>query len=115
MIRWDPWRGCKRYSEGCKFCYIHKGDAKRNINTNEERLIEVEGCFEFVGQDPSNEPLKNLDVINEKGYVLVDSQLETKVKGLFAAGDIIDKDVRQIVTAVNDGAIAALGASRYCK
>ena len=74
-----------------------------------------EGCFEFVGQDPSNEPLKNLDVINEKGYVLVDSQLETKVKGLFAAGDIIDKDVRQIVTAVNDGAIAALGASRYCK
>ena len=87
----------------------------RNINTNEERLVEVEGCFEFVGQDPANEPLKNLDVVNEKGYVLVDSQLETKVKGLFAAGDIIDKDVRQIVTAVNDGAIAALGASRYCK
>lgn len=86
-----------------------------NTKTNEERLIEAEGCFEFVGQDPANEPLRNLGVINEKGYVLVDSQLETKVEGLFAAGDIINKEVRQIVTAVNDGAIAALGASRYCK
>ena len=34
MARWDPWRGCHRYSEGCKFCYIHKGDAKRGIDTN---------------------------------------------------------------------------------
>ena len=86
-----------------------------SIKTKEERVLDVEGCFEFVGQDPANEPLKKLDVINERGYVLVDSQLETKVKGLFAAGDIINKDVRQIVTAVNDGAIAALSASRYCK
>lgn len=35
MAIWNPWRGCKKYSEGCKFCYIHKGDFKRNINTNE--------------------------------------------------------------------------------
>ena len=34
MARWDPWRGCHRYSEGCKFCYIHKGDAKRGVDTN---------------------------------------------------------------------------------
>lgn len=34
MGRWDPWRGCHRCSEGCKFCYIHKGDAKRGIDTN---------------------------------------------------------------------------------
>ena len=32
---WNPWRGCKRYSEGCKYCYIHKGDLKRGINTEE--------------------------------------------------------------------------------
>lgn len=35
MTIWDPWRGCHRYSEGCKHCYIHKGDAKRGIDTNE--------------------------------------------------------------------------------
>ena len=34
MARWDPWRGCHRYSEGCKFCYIHKGDARRGVDTN---------------------------------------------------------------------------------
>ena len=34
MARWDPWRGCHRYSEGCRFCYIHKGDKKRGIDTN---------------------------------------------------------------------------------
>ena len=34
MARWDPWRGCHRYSEGCRFCYIHKGDKKRGIDTS---------------------------------------------------------------------------------
>lgn len=34
MVMWNPWRGCHKYSEGCKFCYIHKGDFKRNIDTN---------------------------------------------------------------------------------
>ncbi len=46
---------------------------------------------------------------------MVDNNFETKIKGLFAAGDIINKEFRQIATAVNDGAIAALSASRYCK
>lgn len=35
MAMWRPWRGCHRYSEGCKYCYIHKGDLKRGIDTNE--------------------------------------------------------------------------------
>ena len=35
MAMWNPWRGCKKCSDGCLHCYIHKGDAKRNINTNE--------------------------------------------------------------------------------
>ena len=34
MAQWDPWRGCQRYSEGCKFCYIHKGDTKRGVDPN---------------------------------------------------------------------------------
>lgn len=39
MAMWNPWRGCRKYSEGCKFCYIHKGDAKRNIDTN--RIVKT--------------------------------------------------------------------------
>lgn len=35
MAMWNPWRGCKKCSDGCRYCYIHKGDFKRNINTNE--------------------------------------------------------------------------------
>ena len=35
MAMWNPWRGCHRHSEGCKFCYIHKGDAKRGVDTNQ--------------------------------------------------------------------------------
>ncbi len=34
MAMWNPWRGCHKYSEGCKFCYIHKGDLKRGVDTN---------------------------------------------------------------------------------
>ena len=35
MAMWNPWRGCHRYSEGCRFCYIHKGDAKRGVDTGQ--------------------------------------------------------------------------------
>ena len=40
MAMWNPWRGCHRYSEGCRFCYIHKGDAKRGVDTGEIILQE---------------------------------------------------------------------------
>ena len=50
--------------------------------------------------------MKSFDVTNEQGYVLVDENMETTVKGLFAIGDVRDKTLRQVVTATNDGAIA---------
>ena len=40
MAMWNPWRGCHRYSEGCRFCYIHKGDAKRGVDT--DRIVPTE-------------------------------------------------------------------------
>ena len=43
---WNPWRGCHRCSEGCKFCYIHKGDAKRGRNTNE--IVKSENFYRMV-------------------------------------------------------------------
>ncbi|HNZ50450.1 MAG TPA: thioredoxin-disulfide reductase [Bacilli bacterium] len=86
-----------------------------NVKTNEESLLPVAGCFEFIGFNPSTGFLKDLAVVEASGYLAVDKHCATTVKGLFAAGDVVQKDIRQITTAVNDGAIAALSANKYLK
>lgn len=86
-----------------------------NVKTNEESFLEVPGCFEFVGHAPSTSFLKDLGVVGANGYIPVDKHGETPVKGLFAGGDVIDKEVRQIATAINDGAIAALSVIKSLK
>lgn len=86
-----------------------------NLKDNSEEWFNIDGVFEFVGQIPNSEIFKDLGIVNEAGYIEVDKNFETKIKGLFASGDIIDKGVRQIATAINDGAISALNASRYIK
>ncbi|MGL5296544.1 MAG: thioredoxin-disulfide reductase [Culicoidibacterales bacterium] len=84
------------------------GVVLRNVKTDELVTLEdVEGVFVYVGVDPITEMVVELGVTNEWGYVLVDENMETKIPGLYAAGDVIEKKIRQVVTAVNDGAIAA--------
>ena len=87
----------------------------QNKITNEIFKIDIDGCFEYVGQQPENIAFASLGVTDERGYVVVDKNFETTIKGLFACGDIVVKEVRQIATAVNDGAIAALNVIKYCK
>lgn len=82
----------------------------RNLVNNTISEINVRGCFEYVGQIPATDFVKDLNITNNKGYIIVDENFETNVKGIFACGDVIEKSVRQIVTATNDGAIAALNA-----
>ena len=86
-----------------------------NVKTNEETYLEVDGCFEFIGHMPATAFLKNLGIVEPNGYINVDKNCETKIPGLFACGDVVNKDVRQIATAINDGAIAALNINRYVK
>ncbi len=57
--------------------------------------------------------IKELEVTDEAGYIVVDHSMMTLVPGVFAAGDVISKELRQVVTAVNDGAIAAQSAFKY--
>lgn len=78
------------------------------IDTNTKELINinVEGIFVYIGQLPPTEFLKDLGVLNQKGFIEVNNHFETKVKDLFAIGDCIVKDVRQIVTATGDAASA---------
>lgn len=78
-----------------------------DVNTNETTLLEVQGIFPYIGQDPETDCLADLDVLDEHGYMIVDQNCETKRPGIYGAGDVIVKPLRQVVTAVNDGAIAA--------
>lgn len=74
--------------------------------TGELSTIETQGIFPFIGLDPITDFVKDLNIVDEYGYIIVDENQETNVKGLFAAGDVTVKTLRQVVTATNDGAIA---------
>lgn len=83
-----------------------------NTKTKEEKTFTVKAAFVAIGQIPDNErflPLVEL----EKGYIKVNDEMATLTPGLFAAGDARTKKIRQLTTAVNDGAIAALSAATY--
>ena len=78
-----------------------------NVETKELMTLSCQGIFPYVGQDPNTVCLEGLGVLDDKGYVIVDDSCQTKIPGLYAAGDVIQKELRQVVTATNDGAIAA--------
>jgi thioredoxin reductase (NADPH) len=75
--------------------------------------VSVEGVFLYVGLIPNTEFLEGGLSCNEQGYLLTGDAMETNVPGVFAAGDIREKSLRQVVTAVADGAVAAVSASKY--
>ena len=75
-------------------------------DTGELSTINVSAVFPFVGADPVTGFAKDLDILDERGYVIVDEHMESKIHGIFAVGDVRQKELRQIVTATNDGAIA---------
>lgn len=75
--------------------------------------ITAKGIFPYIGSDPVTGFAKNLGITDERGYIPVDEMMRTKCPGIYAAGDVCKKFLRQIVTAVNDGAIAAQAAGQY--
>lgn len=74
---------------------------------------ETFGIFVFVGYLPTNQLVKELVDVNEAGYIITNDKMETNIEGVFAAGDIREKPLRQVVTAAADGAIAAVQAEKY--
>lgn len=94
-----------------------KGNDELNsiiINTNnEDKELKLDGMFISIGQVPQSNFVKELVKINESSYVISDDNCETNIKGIFVAGDIRNKKIRQLTTAVNDGTIAALEAVNY--
>ncbi|SDZ34709.1 thioredoxin reductase (NADPH) [Evansella caseinilytica] len=80
-----------------------------------EREFKTDGVFIYIGMLPVNEPFMNLGITNADGYVETNDEMETKIPGIFAAGDIREKTLRQIVTATGDGSIAAQSAQHYAE
>lgn len=98
---------------------IHEKDGKVGSVTlvstvnGEEQELSADGVFVYIGMNPLSKPFENLGITNAGGYILTDDTMETKVPGIFAAGDIREKTLRQIVTATGDGSIAAQSAQHY--
>ena len=83
-----------------------------NTKTNNQFNIDVDACFIAIGQVPNNERFKNVVDLDDKGYI-ISTDTTTKTKGIYVAGDCRTKQVRQLTTAVGDGAIAAMNAVNY--
>lgn len=88
----------------------------KNNQTGEERSIKSDdpfGIFVFIGYVPNTDIYKDQINISEDHYIITDEEMKTNVTGVFAAGDIRKKTVRQIVNAAGDGAIASINAQKY--
>ena len=90
----------------------------RNNQTGEateyrSKTGETFGVFVFAGYEPATDLVKNLVSLNEQGYILTDSSLKTSIDGVYAAGDVCIKPLRQVVTATGDGALAATELEKY--
>ncbi len=85
----------------------------KNPQTGETQQLSVAGLFVAVGQIPQNEAFAALVECDDAGYILADEAMATSAPGVFVAGDCRQKQVRQLTTAVSDGAIAALSACSY--
>ncbi|PEB50383.1 thioredoxin-disulfide reductase [Bacillus pseudomycoides] len=84
-----------------------------DVNSGEEQEFKTDGAFIYIGMLPLSKPFTELGITNENGYIETNEHMETKVPGIFAAGDVREKMLRQIVTATGDGSIAAQSAQHY--
>lgn len=84
-----------------------------SVENHEEKIIDCDGVFIFVGFTPNSDFVKDLVQTDERGYIITNEEMETSVPGIFACGDVRKKSFRQIVTACGDGAIAAFSAQHY--
>lgn len=93
--------------------YFVEGVQVKNVQSGIVKEIKVDGVFLYVGTKPNTELVDDFVNLDEQGYVITDENMATSCSGLFAAGDVRRKLLRQVVTAVADGAAAAVAAEKY--
>lgn len=86
----------------------------KNVKTNQKENLSLDGIFVAVGRNPNTEMIDGVIEL-DGGYIKANAKMETNVAGVFGAGDIVAKQLRQIATAISDGAIAGTNASLYAK
>ncbi len=95
------------------------GDSKvtgvrlKNLNTGEESVLEADGVFVYIGNVPNTQLFAGQLELDEQGYIVTDERQRTSVEGVFAAGDVQERILQQVVTAVGSGAKAAMEAERF--
>jgi len=85
----------------------------KNVKTEEVTELPVNGCFVFVGYLPISELFRGKITMTERGDIITDEEMRTNIPGVFAAGDVREKSLRQVITAAADGAIAATNAEHF--
>ncbi len=111
-------------AENVEFCWntvveeILHGDVVtglrlKNVATGEESTVEVGGVFVSVGRKPATDLVRGQLALDSQGYVVADESTETSIPGVYAVGDVRTKELRQIVTAVADGAVAVHRAEHF--
>lgn len=95
---------------------VHLEDDRiKGITLENAEYFDVEGIFIYVGYEPNTGYLSKLNILTNDNYIEVDSNMMSKIKGIYAAGDIVKKNLYQIVTATSEGAIAAVNAKKELK
>ena len=118
------YRDALMQASNIRFCWDHEviellsdkkltGVRLRNRKTGEEQALNCDGVFVSIGRIPATELVKGQLAMDERGYVVADESTRTSVPGVFAVGDVRTKSLRQIVTAVADGAVAIYYAEEY--
>lgn len=85
----------------------------KNVKTGERFLKSIQGVFIFIGTRPNTDIFKDKFKLDEQGFIVTDESMETSMKGVYAAGDVRSKPLRQISTAVGEGASSAYSAVKY--
>jgi thioredoxin reductase (NADPH) len=85
----------------------------KNVKTGEEKTLKADGCFIWVGTTPNTQFLNDSLDTDAYGFIRADARMQTSIPGVFTAGDVRDTPLRQVSTAVGDGAIAAVSAEHY--
>ena len=85
----------------------------KDLVSNKKLTIPIDGVFIYVGVQPNTDPVSGLVKLDEKGFIITDERMRTSAGGIFAAGDVRAKELRQVLTAAADGAIAAFSAREF--
>lgn len=85
----------------------------RDLQSGEEKIIEADGLFVSIGREPASEIFKEVLLLNGAGYIVADETTKTNIEGVFAAGDVREKALRQVITAASDGAVSAHYAEEH--